>query len=88
MAIGINPVSPLVGPSRKSRAQLPEPKAPNSGRTEEKDKVELSNAAHPVSGSSGLALQSIKDKISKGFYNSEFVMDDVSDKLANLFDRL
>lgn len=32
-------------------------------------------------------LESIKAKVKAGFYNSDEVLDDVSDKLAGLFDR-
>ena len=34
-----------------------------------------------------IALSSIKAKIKSGYYNSESVLEDVSDKLARLFDR-
>lgn len=46
------------------------------------DSVELSSK-----NSSNIVLDSIRAKIKSGFYNSESVADDVSDKLAGLFDR-
>lgn len=47
-----------------------------------KDTVQIHSA-----GSANIVLDSIRAKINKGFYNSDAVADDISDKLARLFDR-
>jgi hypothetical protein len=46
------------------------------------DSVELSSSRY-----SNITLESIKAKIQSGFYNSEAVTDDVTDKLAGLFEK-
>jgi len=46
------------------------------------DRVELSTRRY-----SNITLESVKAKIKSGFYNSDAVADDVSDKLAALFEK-
>ena len=52
-------------------------------KTEKKEDSYIS----AIENSRNIALESIKAKVKSGFYSKKEVMDDISDKLAYLFDR-
>jgi hypothetical protein len=55
---------------------------PTRNSVKKEDRVELSSRQY-----SNVTLESIKAKIKSGFYNSDAVTDDISDKLAGLFEK-
>jgi hypothetical protein len=61
-------------------------RAPARGAEKNKDTVELSSS--PADGNAlarKLALRSIKDKIAAGYYSSNEVAEDLSEKLTQVF---
>jgi hypothetical protein len=72
------------GRSDKSRKVESEKAAgkPVKNTLKKADRVELSSRQY-----TNVTLESIKAKINSGFYNSDAVADDISDKLAGLFEK-
>ncbi|OGS33368.1 MAG: hypothetical protein A2293_08835 [Elusimicrobia bacterium RIFOXYB2_FULL_49_7] len=87
MALEINPVLFLKEIEPAKSGQRTSTKRPIRNSHNAEDRIELSKNAVSLPASD-LTIQAIKDKIKGGYYQSEQVMDDISDKLAKLFDRL
>jgi hypothetical protein len=82
-AMEINKI-PEAGQARKSSQSRP-PKTAAADRTagaQAQDRVELVSAHDR-----DVVLNSIRAKIRQGFYRSEEVTDDITEKLAHLFER-
>lgn len=84
----VNPVSGAPRAEKKNRSAPVEKSRPRALPAARADTAELSGTVAGAAGSNALALSAIREKVSRGFYNSDFVMQDVTDKLARLFDRL
>jgi hypothetical protein len=85
----VNPVSGAPRAEKKHRTGPVEKSRSGAAPAARADTAELSGTVTTGgAGANSLALSAIREKVSRGFYNSDYVMQDVTDKLAKLFDRL